>query len=37
MTYMSLYLAMLACGSFNWPVARRELRQPITFEEVQVH
>jgi hypothetical protein len=27
-------LAMLACGNFNWAVIRRELRQPITFEEV---
>jgi hypothetical protein len=33
-TYMSLHLAVPACGSFNWPVTRRELRQPITFEEV---
>jgi hypothetical protein len=32
-TYMSLHLATLACGSFNWPVTRRKLRQPITFEE----
>jgi hypothetical protein len=32
--YVSLYLAMLACGSFNWPVTSKELRQPITFEEV---
>jgi hypothetical protein len=34
---MSLYLATLACGSLNWLGIRRELRQPITFEEVQVH
>jgi hypothetical protein len=33
MTYMSLYLATLARGSFNWLVARKELRQPVTFEE----
>jgi hypothetical protein len=31
---MSLFLAMLACGTFNWLVTKRELRQPITFEEV---
>jgi hypothetical protein len=34
MTYMSLYLATLACGSFKWLVTRRELRQQVTFEEV---
>jgi hypothetical protein len=34
MTYMSLHLSMLACGSFNWLGTRRELTQPITFEEV---
>jgi hypothetical protein len=33
-TYMSLLLAMLACGSFNLLGARRELWQSITFEEV---
>jgi hypothetical protein len=33
-TYMSLHLATLACGKFNWQGVRSELRQPITFEEV---
>jgi hypothetical protein len=33
-TYMSLHLAMLTCGSFNWKATSREFRQPITFEEV---
>jgi hypothetical protein len=33
-TYMSLHLAMLACGSFNLQGIRREPRQPITFEEI---
>jgi hypothetical protein len=31
---MSLYLAMLACGSINWLGIRRALRQSIIFKEV---
>jgi hypothetical protein len=31
---MSLHLAILACESFIWLEIRRELKQPITFEEV---
>jgi hypothetical protein len=34
-TYISLYLAMLASGSFNWLVARREIKHPITFEDIR--
>jgi hypothetical protein len=30
---MNLYLAMLAFGSFNWLVTRRELREPITLKK----
>jgi hypothetical protein len=33
-TYMTLYLETVACGSFNWRGIRKGLRQPIIFEEV---
>jgi hypothetical protein len=37
MTYMSLHLAMLACGSFNCWGIRKEFRQPVTLEEVKAY